>query len=51
MFCMFGVHLEKEPNRFQRMKEAHPKQYDYCMREKNGLGLAKVLDFIDVKYK
>lgn len=25
MFCMFGCHLEKEPNRFQRMKITHPK--------------------------
>lgn len=50
MFCMFGVHLEQEPNRFQRMKTTHPKQYDYCMREENGLGLAKVLDYIGVKY-
>ena len=50
MFCMFGVHLEQEPNRFQRMKITHPKQYDYCMREENGLGLGKVLDFINVKY-
>jgi 3'-phosphoadenosine 5'-phosphosulfate sulfotransferase (PAPS reductase)/FAD synthetase len=49
MFCMFGVHLEKEPNRFQRMKLTHPKQYDYCMRG-SGLGLARVLDFIGVKY-
>lgn len=47
MFCMFGVHLEKEPNRFQMMKETHPKQYDYCI---NKLGLEKVLDFIKVKY-
>jgi len=50
MFCMFGVHLEKEPNRFQRMKQTHPKQYDYCIRENNGLGIGKVLDFINVKY-
>ena len=50
MFCMFGVHLEKEPNRFQQMKTTHPKQYDYCIREENGLGLGKVLDFINVKY-
>lgn len=49
MFCGFGAHLEKEPNRFQRMKETHPKIYDYCMRE-SGLGMAKVLDFINVKY-
>jgi len=50
MFCMFGAHLEKEPNRFQMMKLTHPKQYDYCIREENGLGLGKVLDFIGVKY-
>jgi 3'-phosphoadenosine 5'-phosphosulfate sulfotransferase (PAPS reductase)/FAD synthetase len=51
MFCMFGVHLEKEPNRFQKMKITHPKQYDYCMRsiDKGGLGLKEVLDFIGVK--
>lgn len=47
MFCMFGVHLEKEPNRFQRMKVTHPKLYDYCI---NNLGLKEVLDFINVKY-
>lgn len=50
MFCGFGAHLEAEPNRFQMMKLTHPKQYDYCMREENGLGLAKVLDYIGVKY-
>ena len=47
MFCMFGVHLEKEPNRFQRMKETHPQLYNYCM---NKLGLKEVLDYIGVKY-
>lgn len=52
MFCMFGCHLDKEPNRFQRMKITHPKQYDYCIRpvEENGLGLGEVLDYIGVKY-
>lgn len=48
MFCMFGVHLEKEPNRFQRMKETHPKQYEYCM---NQLGLKEVLEYINVPYE
>lgn len=50
MFCMFGCHLEKEPNRFQRMKTKHPVQYEYCMRpvESNGLGLRNVLDFIGI---
>ena len=47
MFCMFGVHLEKEPNRFQRMRITHPKQYDYCI---NKLGCGAVLDYIGVKY-
>lgn len=53
MFCMYGVHLEKYPNKFQRMQITHPKQWDYCMRpiEENGLGLAKVLDFIGVPWK
>ena len=61
IFCMFGCHLEKEPNRFQRLKETHPRQYQYCIGggemadgkwqpSKEGLGLSKVLDYIDVKY-
>ena len=47
MWCMFGVHLEKEPNRFQRMMKTHPKLYTYCMEK---LGLAEVLDYIHVPY-
>ena len=48
MFCMFGVQLEKQPNRFQRMELTHPKQYDYCI---NKLGCGAVLDYIGVPYK
>lgn len=48
MFCMFGCHLEKEPNRFQRMKQTHPKQYAYCMEQ---LGLKEVLEYINVPYE
>ena len=47
MFCMFGVHLEKKPNRFEQMKETHPKLYHYCMKT---LGLSDVLDYIGVEY-
>lgn len=47
IFCMFGCHSEKEPNRFQRLKQTHPKLYNYCI---NKLGLKKVLDYISVKY-
>lgn len=47
IYCMFGCHLEKEPNRFQRLRYTHPKQYRYCMEK---LGLREVLDYINVKY-
>lgn len=61
IFCMFGCHLEKEPNRFQMLKQTHPRQYKYCIGggemvdgklqpNKEGLGLGKVLDYIGVKY-
>jgi len=45
MYCMFGVHMEKPPNRFQRMKRTHPKQWAFCMDK---LGLRKVLAYIGV---
>lgn len=48
MFCMFGCYLEKEPNRFQRMKQTHPKQWAYCMDK---LGLKEVLEYIGVPYE
>lgn len=61
IFCMFGCHLEKGKNRFQMLKETHPRQYEYCIGggemvdgkwqpSKEGLGLGKVLDYIGVKY-
>ena len=58
MFCGFGCHLEKSPNRFERMKETHPKQYDYIMRptEQGGLNYKEIIDWInehgnlDIKY-
>lgn len=62
IFCVFGSHTEKEPNRFQRLKETHPRQYEYCINggemvdgkwqpSKDGLGLGKVLDYIGVPYE
>ena len=49
MFCGFGCHLEKSPNRFERMKETHPKLYDYIMKpwDKGGLGYKDVIDWIN----
>lgn len=51
MFCAYGCHLEKEPNRFQMLKETHPKIWNYCMKsiEDGGLGMRKVLEYIGVK--
>lgn len=53
MFCAFGAHLEKEPNRFQRMSITHPKRYDFCMRQvcKGGLGMSEVLDYVGIPYQ
>jgi len=48
MFCMFGVHCEKSPNRFQKMKQTHPQLWDYCI---NKLNLKQVLDYINVPYE
>jgi 3'-phosphoadenosine 5'-phosphosulfate sulfotransferase (PAPS reductase)/FAD synthetase len=47
VFCMFGSHLESEPNKFQILKTSHPKLYDYCI---NKLNLKQCLDYINVKY-
>lgn len=63
MFCLFGAHC-KDDERFLRMKETHPRQYDYCINgghyneetgylepDKNGLGIGKVLDSIGASDK
>ena len=63
IFCGFGCSFDKTPNRFQLLKETHPRQYDYCINggeyneegqwqpSKDGLGLGKVLDYIGVPYE
>lgn len=52
MFCLYGVQYEAEPNRFQRMKETHPKQYAWCMKdvEQGGLGLDRVLNYMNIPH-
>ena len=51
VFCGFGCHLEKEPNRFQRLKVTHPNLWEYCLKpwDEGGLGMKEVLDKIGVK--
>lgn len=62
IFCAFGCHLEKEPSRFQRLKETHPRQYEYCIgggeHDENGvwqpntkgLGMGHVFDELNKIY-
>lgn len=47
MFCMFGLHLDPEPNRLQRMAITHPKQHKYCVEK---LECGKILDFMGIPY-
>lgn len=51
VFCGYGCHLQKEPNRFQQLKQTHPKLWNYCMKpiDQGGLGMKEVLEFINVK--
>lgn len=49
MFCGYGCHLEKSPNRFELMKQTHPKQYEWIMKpwSEGGLGYKDVIDWIN----
>ena len=53
MYCMFGVHLEEPPNRFQLMAQTHPKRYRFCMRPLGGggCGIKDVLGFMNIPYE
>ena len=53
MFCLFGCHLEKEPNRIQKMAATHPKLHDYCLKdfEDGGLGLRQVMEYVGIPYE
>jgi 3'-phosphoadenosine 5'-phosphosulfate sulfotransferase (PAPS reductase)/FAD synthetase len=48
MFCMFGVEMEINPNRFQKMYLTHRKHWDFCI---NTLGIGDILNYIGVPYK
>ncbi len=56
--CGFGIHMEKRPNRFDRLKEKNPKEWEYwmyncCTDTETGekYGWARVLDYIGVEYE
>ena len=48
IFCGFGVHLEKSPNRYQRLEKTHPQLHEYCMEK---LGFRKVCEYMNIPYK
>ena len=61
IFCAFGAHLEKGKSRFERLKETHPRQYEYCIGggeyvdgvwqpNKQGLGMGHVFDELNKIY-
>ena len=62
IFCGFGCHLEKSgEGRFERLKETHPRQYEYCIGggeyvngvwqpSKEGLGMGHVFDELNKIY-
>lgn len=48
VLCGFGVHLEENPNRFEQLKETHPKMYqllDLC--KNNGITYREAIDWIN----
>lgn len=61
MFCPFGCQREESPTRFERLKQTHPRQYQYCIGggeyvgeqwkpNKKGLGLGHVFDEVNRIY-
>lgn len=47
IFCMYGVHLEEYPNRFQKLEITHTALHNYCI---NKLNLKRPLELIGVPY-
>lgn len=62
VFCAYGCHRDKCPNRYQKLKKSHPKLYNYCIEggqynqdgmwipSNEGLGFGKVLDYLNIDY-
>lgn len=55
--CGFGIHLEKRPHRFDRLKESNPKEWEFwmmnCCKDEDGTayGWGRVLDYIGVEWR
>lgn len=56
--CGFGIHMEKRPHRFDRLREQNPKEWEFwmyrcCTDKKTGekFGWGRVLDYIGVDWR
>jgi hypothetical protein len=56
--CGFGIHMEKRPHRFDLLREANPKEWEYwmyrCVKDPETgetYGWGKVLDYIGVEWE
>lgn len=55
--CGFGIHLEKRPHRFDRLRESNPKEWEFWMHHVckdstgNWYGWGRVLDYIGVEWE
>jgi hypothetical protein len=45
--CGFGIHIEKRPHRFDRLREDNPKEWEFWMYK---MGWGKVLTYIGVDW-
>ena len=51
--CLFGCHLEHEPNRIQRLAELEPNTYKFAIKslDDGGLGFREVMDYMNIPYQ
>ncbi len=49
--CLFGIHLETEPNRLQRMYKDNPRLHNIVLRKWCGGKIKRLLDMFNIKYK
>lgn len=51
--CLFGCHLEHEPNRIQRLAELEPATYRFAMKDRSegGLGYREIMEYLNIPYE
>lgn len=48
LFCGFGIHMERTPNRFQRLKKSHPRLWNYVIEK---IGMKVPLEWLGIEYE